>query len=474
MARNCLIIMTDEHAPNVLGCAGHPIVKTPNLDRLAGEGTYFTNAYTPSPICVPARAGFQTGKYVFQTRNWSNAQPYHGQIESWGHRLKDAGHEVVSIGKLHFRSSEDDNGFSREIVPLHCAGGRGWIQGLLRRQRKHYDTSGYARDIGPGEDSYSDYDRRVTREALAWLEAEAVAPRDKPWVLFVSYLRPHYPLTCPKEFYELYPPDRIPPPRFAGNDAEYGHPVMAAARLYNDHDDHFPDAHARAVARASYFGLCSFVDAEIGKVLGKLEGLGRDKDTDVIYCSDHGDLNGEHGLWTKMTMHEESVGIPMMLRGAGVPRGRVSAPVSLIDVGASALECVGLGGGTGEHAISLHESATAPNPDRAVFSEYHDGGSITAYFMLRHGRWKYICYPGFAPQLFDIAVDPGETRDLGLSNAHEGIRWDLHRRLCAICDPEAVNAQAFADQADLIEALGGPQAILDDAGYDHTPVELED
>ncbi len=468
MGRNCLIIMADEHAPNVLGCAGHPVAQTPNLDKLAGQGTRFTSAYTPSPICVPARAGFQTGKYVFETRNWSNAMPYHGETESWGHRLKDAGHDFVSVGKLHFRSSEDDNGFSREIVPLHCKGGRGWIQGLLRRQRRHADTSEYAKAIGPGEDGYTDYDRRVTSETLQWLDQEATAPKDKPWVLFVSYLRPHYPLTCPKEFYDLYPLDRLPPIRYGGFEKEFAHPVLAAFRCYNNYDDYFTDEE-RQIARASYFGLCSFVDDQIGQVLRKLEALGRDKDTDVIYCSDHGDLNGDHGLWTKMTMHEESAGIPMILKGPTTKQGVVDAPVSLIDIGMTALESVGLGGETGQHAQSLHKSAITPDPDRAVFSEYHDGGSITGFFMVRYGKWKYIHYPGFAPQLFDLENDPGEMNDLGLTDAHASIRESCYKKM--VCDPEAVNELAFADQAALIEELGGVEAILNDPGFDHTPVE---
>ena len=120
-ARNLLILCSDEHARAALGCYGHPFAQTPALDRLATRGTRLTRAYTPSPICVSARACLATGTAVHENRCWSSAQPYHGQQESWMHRLRDAGQTVVSIGKLHFRSSADDNGFSEEILPMHLA-----------------------------------------------------------------------------------------------------------------------------------------------------------------------------------------------------------------------------------------------------------------------------------------------------------------------------------------------------------------
>ena len=117
--------------------------------------------------------------------------------------------------------------------------------------------------------------------------------------------------------------------------------------------------------------------------------------------------------------------------------------------------------------------AAAPeDPGRAVLSEYHDGGSITGYLMIREGRWKYIAYAGFAPQLFDLESDPFEVDDLGLSDGHREIRERLHARLCReFGDPEAISARAFADQAARIEGLGGLDAIYARDNFDHTPVE---
>jgi choline-sulfatase len=115
--KNLLIIMSDQHSRTRLGCYGDPIVKTPNLDKLAEQATRFDACWTPSPVCIPARAAFATGKYIHQIGFWDNADPYDGSVPSWHHRLRDRGHRVVSIGKLHFRSDEDDSGFPNPSSP---------------------------------------------------------------------------------------------------------------------------------------------------------------------------------------------------------------------------------------------------------------------------------------------------------------------------------------------------------------------
>jgi choline-sulfatase len=129
---NLLIIISDEHRKDAMGCAGHPIVKTPNLDALAARGTLFTNAYTPSPMCVPTRASLACGDYVHKTGYWDSATPYDANIRSWMSHLKGQGVPVTSIGKLHFRSSQDDNGFTEELLAMHVVNGIGWPVGLLR------------------------------------------------------------------------------------------------------------------------------------------------------------------------------------------------------------------------------------------------------------------------------------------------------------------------------------------------------
>ena len=152
---NLLIIMSDEHQSGVMGCAGHPFIKTPNLDKLAARGTRFTNAYTPSPICVPARASFATGLYPHQTRLWDNAMPYDGSIKGWGHALQDQGIRVESIGKLHYRAEEDPAGFDVEHIPMMVVDGVGMVWASIRKEHERviHDKKNQrmlGQHIGPG------------------------------------------------------------------------------------------------------------------------------------------------------------------------------------------------------------------------------------------------------------------------------------------------------------------------------------
>jgi choline-sulfatase len=468
---NVLILCSDEHARSALGCQGHPVVKTPTLDALAARGTRFAKAYTPSPICIPARASLATGLLVHETRCWSSAEPYHGQIESWMHRLRARGHPVTSIGKLHFRSGGDDHGFDEEIEPMYLANdGIGWPQGLLRDPMPAYDeVTQLAAEAGPGESSYTEYDRRVTARARDWLRA---APRtsDRPWALFVSFISPHYPLTAPRAFFDLYEGLEIPEP--VG--ATPAHPVLREMIRFWDYDRHF-DVDTRRLARRCYYGLCSFLDHNIRQVLQALEDSGQAGETTVISISDHGEMLGNHGMWTKSVMYEESVGIPLIMTGPGIGIGVNHTPVSLTDIAATVETAVGSvpPPANGDWAgRPLQTFIDEPEPDRAILSEYHDGGSPTGIFMLRAGRWKLVLYAGGHPaQLFDLETDPDELLDLGASPGHGNIRRGMDAALHRILDPESVNAQAFADQSRMVENLGGRERILATPSFGHTPLE---
>src|SRR5438128_399146 len=163
--------MSDEHSRRVLGCYGHAMVRTPNLDRLAASGVRFTDAYCNSPICVPSRAALHTGRYVHDIGFWDNGIPYDGSVPSWAYRLKQAGHEVVSIGKLHFRSGDDDNGFTEEILPMHVVEGRGDALGWLRNPLPLRKASlKLGADAGRGDSAYQQYDDKIAAAAIDWLE----------------------------------------------------------------------------------------------------------------------------------------------------------------------------------------------------------------------------------------------------------------------------------------------------------------
>ena len=466
--RNVIVIMTDELRRDALGCYGNKIARTPTIDRLAENGLVFDACYTPSPICVPARASIATGRYVHETRCWSNAQPYRGEPESWHHRLRDAGFHTVSIGKLHFRGAQDDNGFSEEIEPVYVRDGKGWIHGLLRDRDDLFDPSSFAEHIGPGDDPYTDYDEKVCAAAIDWI-ANRGKREDGNWCMFLSFLRPHYPLTCPPRFYEQFDPEAMPMPIPADPASDSTHPVLEWMRKSCNYDAPFDDD-MRRIAIASYHGLCSFVDDMVAQVLATLEASGMAEDTSIIFTSDHGECLGDRGFWTKMVMYEEAVTVPMIIAGAGSKKGRISRPVSLIDLYPTILELAGVEAEPQtipQYARSLVESSA--EADRPILSEYHDYGAQTAMFMLRKGRWKLVCYPGFPSQLFDMEADPGERRELSNEAEYSSILSEMTEALHTLLNPEEINRLAFADQANRIAELGGREAILNAENFDHTP-----
>ncbi len=463
--KNLLVIMSDEHNPRALA-------QTPNLDRLAARGTRFISAYTASPICVPARAAFATGKYQHQIGYWDNADAYDGAVPSWHHMLRERGHRVVSIGKLHFRGlAGDDHGFSEELLPMHVVGGEGDVKGLVRNdipRRNGYDK--LAKTAGPGESPYTRYDREIAACAQSWLRDEAPRYREQPWALFVSFVCPHFPLIAPPEFYKLYPHDKIPLPKLYIERPR--HPYL---RDYDEcvaYDLGFGGDHAKVRrAIAAYLGLVSFLDDSVGKVLRALEEAGLDGETRVVYTSDHGDNLGARGLWGKSTMYEESAGVPLILAGPDVPaRVRCATPVSHVDLFPFILEGTGVPvPKDGYPGISPLALAAGRRADRAVISEYHAIGSTGGITMLRKGRWKYVHCVGYGPQLFDLERDPEELVDRAGDPRCRDTLAALDAELRRFCDPEEVDARAKRRQAELLARAGGRAAALARGDLNYTP-----
>ncbi|MCC6195247.1 MAG: sulfatase-like hydrolase/transferase [Burkholderiales bacterium] len=471
---NVLVLMSDEHNPKFLGAAGHPFVQTPNLDALAARGTRFSSAYTTCPICVPARAGFATGRYVHDIGYWDNGDAYEGSIPSWHHALRDAGHRVVSIGKLHFRGRKgDDHGFSQELLPMHVVDGIGDVKGLVREnipKRKGGDKM--ARRAGPGESSYTAYDRGIAARAQVWL-AEEAPKQASPWVLFVSFVTPHFPLTAPPHWFYRYWRQKLPMPKLYAKDARPHHPFLDTYAHTVDYDPHFAGDDDVKRAIAGYAGLVSFMDEQVGLVLDALRDGGLERDTRIVYTSDHGDNVGARGLWGKSTLYEESAGVPLIVAGPGVPAGQVcDTPVSIIDCAPTILEFAGeppTVGGRPLPGASLAAIANGATPPRPVVSEYHATGSTAGAYMLRFGRFKYCHYVGAPPQLFDLAEDPEEVADLAADPRHASELAEGERRLRAVLDPEGTDARAKARQAALLASFGGREAALARGDLGFTP-----
>ena len=470
--KNLLFLLSDNHARGYLGAYGHPDAITPNLDQLARNGVRFDNAYSASPLCCPARAAIATGRYPHQTGIWDNAIVYDGQVTSWMHRLRDSGHPVVSIGKLHFRESTPANGFSEELLPMHILNGKGGVHMLLRginaepHNRAQWDL--YADRSGLGEAPYQPFDRKITAAATDWIQTTGIRA-DAPWVLFVSYPSPHPPFSVPSEFYDLFDEATVKLPSTACFDAMHDHPAIAHFRQNHGADQVMDEAALRKVV-TGYLGLLAHLDSEIGKVLSALSDAGLGDDTRILYTSDHGEMCGVHGLFGKCCLYEEAIGVPLIMAGPDIPSGRVVEQIaSHVDLFPTVLESAGVSLSSADGdlpGISLWPAIGKAEEDRVGFAEFHAAGSKSGMFMLRDGDWKLIYYVGMPPQLFDLKHDPEERFDLGAG--HPQVTW-LAARLRDSCAPEVIEAQAKADQRAWIEHWGGREAIWAAGALVYTP-----
>ena len=464
--------MSDEHQARAMGCAGHPFVRTPNLDALAARGTRFTDAYTPSPICVPARASFATGRHVHETRLWDNAMPYTGAVPGWGHALQRAGIPVESIGKLHYRHPEDPAGFDIEHIPMNVVGGVGMVWASIRREEERVRPPGGGRMlgeyIGPGSSKYTEYDAAVVDRSRQWFRDRADSGDDSPWCLYIGLVAPHFPLVVPDEYFDLYPADSLPPAKLHPDDGHPRHPWVEKQNAFMDSESRFRDADERLAAISAYYGLTTWMDYNLGSILAALDETGFGDNTTVVYTSDHGDNVGARGLWGKSNLYQESVAIPMIMAGPGIAPGTCGTAVDLLDLSATIpahfgleFECRGR---------PLPGIAAGPaEPERPILSQYHAAGAVSGAFMLKKGRWKYNHYIGFPPELFDLQSDPEELADLAADPAHAGTLAEMEAGLRALLDPEEVDALAFADQAELIESYGGREAAVNIGAPAATP-----
>ncbi len=479
---NLLMFVGESHNRALVGAAGHPVIRTPTLDGLAARGALFKNTYCTSPICVPARASLATGLYPHQNRYWENSIALDGRTPTWMKRARAAGSRVAGVGKFHFRNGEDDNGFSEEIAAMHIAEGEGELIGLLRGSDEEPVRGGlwdlYTRRTGVGEEtSYQAYDRRITAHSIDWIRARA-ARADRPWALCVHYVSAHAPYTVPQDLFDLYPLDRMPMPvQFRIGDRP-DHPAVRHLRHILGQPDAIDETLLRTLA-ACYFATITHLDREIGRVLAALSEAGLAEDTRVVYTADHGYSHGNHFILGLFNLYEHSVGVPLIMAGPDIPAGRVVEQItSHVDLFPTLLEGLGVVA-TAEDArlpgVSLWPAIAGHESERVGFAEYHALGSRTGAFMLREGTDKLVYHVGLPPQLFDLAADPEETRDLVAEGRGHDRATALERRLRSILDPEAVDRQAKADQRARAAELGGTAEILRRrSGFVYSPPPGED
>lgn len=466
MPDNILIIMADQLTAALTGAYGHPVVKTPALDRLCEEGVRFDAAYTPCPLCTPARAALLSGRYVSRTRSYDNAGVLASDVPTFAHHLRLAGYEVVASGKMHLIGADQLHGFERrlttDIYPSDCSWTSNW-QEIAEAEGK--PLPGKAHQIpqaGPCDWSLQlDYDEEVHFRALEFLRAHRHANRERPFCLLVSYTHPHPPYLAPHEFWDLYEGADIEVPQFP-EDLDAHRSVMDR---WVHHFEGIPpamarDAEAMRKLRRAYYGMVSCVDAKVAELLASLDSLGMRDDTMVIFTADHGDMLGERELIEKRVFYEWSARVPMTASfPSRWPAGRTcDEPVSLIDLFPTLIDIADAPAPIGIDGASFLDLLEGKPSDanRTVISESHGEGVMGLCFMVRKGRWKYIYVHGHDRQLFDLETDPGEWHNLAGRPETAEIQAKLHQELASRFDMQALTEdiqRSHAEKAILRAAM---------------------
>lgn len=445
-----LLLYSDQHAAKIAGHADDRVVRTPNLDALAAEGVRMTNAYCPSPICLPSRMSFLTGKAPVDQSCWTNRDILPSDLPTFAHSLGAAGYAPWLCGRMHSIGPDQMRGYVRREVGDHSPnwlGGKAHDLGPLSRANDPWRDSLEA--SGPGRSAYETYDKTVTDTAIAMLHEAGERRRAGEWqplALTVGWILPHAPYVCDPALYADYS-GRVPPPSIAPPDPELEHPHYRWWRENRRVDDATHVEIARA--RAAYYGLVETLDGQVGQVLAALEASGLSETTVVVYLSDHGEHLGERGLWWKSTLYDESAKVPLIVKGPGLPKGQMrDAVVNLTDLTATLLDLAqapALPGAQGRSFADVLQAPDAPWHGQ-TFCEYVNdgvppwaGGREVIQRMVRLGRYKYIYHHGLPAQLFDLENDPDEIIDLAGDPACAAVAERLRALVLADWDPEMIS-----------------------------------
>ena len=444
---NIVFLFSDEHAGQVMGHRGHPVVQTPNFDQLAEHSYTFDNAYCNYPICTPSRLSMLTGRYAHQIDAWDLGVIPNREHKTWGDYLSKVGYETILCGRTHFNGSDRLNGFSTRLLDdlprWYSRNGRP----PNRSEDARRGSNSHVAECGPGDHEHTRYDRTVTDLAVDFLHKKASSSEEKPFLLYCGYMHPHFPLIAPNEFYSMYDPSTLPLPDTWNEPLETQHPIIQHHRWSWRNDIPPPEEIVRC-ALASYYALVSCLDAHIGRIIEAIDSTSLCEDTVIIYTSDHGEMAGHHGMWQKQCFYEPSVKVPMIIRLPSHRSGCIKQNVLLVDVLPTLLDIVGLEKPSELPGESMLEIA-GNQPDlttRPVFSEYHAMGMMDAGFMLKEGDYKLCHYVGNEPQMFNVEIDPMENNDLASNPEYVEIRSNLEERLFEIVDPKLVDNQAKENQ----------------------------
>ena len=446
---NILFLLSDEHNYRFLSClssqqGGEPC-RTPTLDRLAAQGVRFDAAYCQMPLCTPSRISLLAGRHVHRCPVLWPETP------TFASHLGARGYATAAVGKMHLPGSRQYAGFGARPYGDFAAPSPSHQKDPLSLPgvRDHIFMPSIIEDVGISDIPESMLQEQyVVRESLSWLREQRSEQPDQPWLLYASFVHPHFPMNAPRRFCERYWPDGVTPPAVGPGGDGWSHPsTQGALRAQGgESQGHFcADITEEQTlrARAAYFACVDHLDEIIGDFLALLERDGMLDNTIVVYASDHGELGGEHGLWWKQTWHEASVRVPLIV---STPAHRsceqmptvVGDPVSLGDLFPT---LCGLAGemppgdldGVDLSPILRGEGSSVVADRAGIFVENLNphAGAGTEYRMIRSLRYKYIAFNEGDDLAFDLLEDPHEQCNL-IGRARGEVADELERLRVAI------------------------------------------
>lgn len=448
-APNILVIQADQMTAKALSLYGHKLVKTPNIDRLAAQGTVFENTYCNFPLCVPSRASMMAGRLANDIAMWDNAIEMPASIPTLAHYLRSVDYHTVLCGKMHFIGPDQEHGFSERIVtdiyPSNFAWTPDWIVGERYRptginMRAVVDSGLCARGL------QIDYDEEVEHSGVQKLYDLARFNKDKPWMLWVSFTHPHSPYITTQHYWDLYDHDEVDMP--AVGDFSLDEMDTMSRWLYYAHggDLHnITDEHVHT-ARHAYYGMCSYIDDKVGRLVDTVSELGLDEETVIIFTSDHGEMLGERGMWFKQSFYEWSVTVPLVIKVPGLEsRARVPQLVSLVDLLPTFMD-IATDGNPPEPISPLDGHSLIPlmqNDDadwcNQVISEYTGEGVVAPCRMVRRDNVKFIYTHGHPDLMYDLGTDPLELNNLIGNTDYAEVENELRMEIFKNWDPEEIN-----------------------------------
>lgn len=405
---NLLFLMSDQHRWDFLGCMGHPLARTPVLDRFAAQGTLFDTAYCSYPVCVPSRMSLITGRYTHSHGALSNSYALPQDQRTIGDYFKSLGYQTGAVGKMHFVDEDQHHGFDYRVEKVDY--GTELDEVYQNRDIKSRDGKEWGVSAQTEEETYEHY---LADKTIAWLEKNG----SKPFCLWVSLIAPHPPYIAPEKLYNLYAGQvKLPPQPPTPN------PYLATQQR---NWSRLSDEDALTVMTA-YLARITLVDMNMGRVLAALERLGLAEKTIVSYTADHGDMEWQHKLFGKMVVFDGATRIPFILRYPGqVPPGAVRHEVvEHVDMYPTFCDLAGVPGpGTlqGRSVVPLLQGKTDAWPNTA-FIEMSD------CVIVRTPQYKGVFEDGNPRELYDMRQDPREWNNLA-DKPESGKVLDGMRRL---------------------------------------------